>query len=508
MILMLNRLGGLLFDFFGPLSIEWAVLALLVVATLRLLRIQSPMLRHLFWLVLLVKPVVAVAIASPWTIFRPLTSYLGVTWSGSDQALSVWQAGSPGSAVGAAMLPASTPQLTFAGIVVAFWLVGALLLLSRILIGYSVIWKLRRHADLQDDGPIYEAMQSACLAIDVHPRVEVAISDDVNAPIVVGILRPLIIVPADLPQKLRDDEFTMILMHELAHVHRFDNATLFLHRLLAAMLFFHPVVWLCGRMMQREAEQASDDLVFDSTTGHRDHYANSLTVVAEMVSLRNPSKEGVPTMSLYTSIESDLARRIRRTLTERVHRLTPRSRVVALLLLCGMCIVTLPSTGVAQDRPGAPSGDGTKAEQTKDDDVDWRAAMATAPEDWSDELMEQIVAAGYELEDIMEKIRERQALMRDGDDRTKAEQTKDDDVDWRAAMATAPEDWSDELKEQIVAAGYELESIMEKIRERQAQQGGGESLDLVDLQDLGITSTAIEERSWGQLKAEARGGGL
>jgi len=108
----------------------------------------------------------------------------------------------------------------------------------------------------------------------------------------------------------------------------------------------------------------------------------------------------------------------------------------------------------------------------------------------------------------MEKIRERQALMRDGDDRTKAEQTKDDDVDWRAAMATAPEDWSDELKEQIVAAGYELESIMEKIRERQAQQGGGESLDLVDLQDLGITSTAIEERSWGQLKAEARGGGL
>ena len=118
------------------------------------------------------------------------------------------------------------------------------------------------------------------------------------------------------------------------------------------------------------------------------------------------------------------------------------------------------------------------------------------------------MAAGYELEDIMEKIRERQALMRDGDDRTKGEQTKDDDVDWRAAMATAPEDWSDELKEQIVAAGYELEDIMEKIRERQAQQGGGESLDLVDLQDLGITSTAIEERSWGQLKAEARGGGL
>ena len=94
--------------------------------------------------------------------------------------------------------------------------------------------------------------------------------------------------------------------------------------------------------------------------------------------------------------------------------------------------------------------------RARDDGVDWRAAMATAPEDWSDEWKEQIVAAGHELEDIMEKIRERQALMRDGDDRTKAEQTKDDDVDWRAAMATAPEDWSDELKEQIAAARHEL----------------------------------------------------
>ena len=58
----------------------------------------------------------------------------------------------------------------------------------------------------------------------------------------------------------------------------------------------------------------------------------------------------------------------------------------------------------------------------------------------------------------------------------------------------------------ISFAGWDVAALTDRVR--QAQQGGGESLDLVDLQDLGITSTAIEERSWGQLKAEARGGGL
>ena len=49
-------------------------------------------------------------------------------------------------------------------------------------------------------------------------------------------------------------------MHELAHVRRWDNLTRLLHRLVSAVLFFHPAVWLCGRMLRREAEQACDDL--------------------------------------------------------------------------------------------------------------------------------------------------------------------------------------------------------------------------------------------------------
>ena len=68
----LNGLGNQLFGWFGQLSIELAALAVLVLMASRLLPIKSPALRHLLWAVVLLKPLVAVAISSPYSLFTPL----------------------------------------------------------------------------------------------------------------------------------------------------------------------------------------------------------------------------------------------------------------------------------------------------------------------------------------------------------------------------------------------------------------------------------------------------
>ena len=68
----LNGLGSQLFGWFGQLSIELAALSVLVLVASRLLPIKSPALRHLLWAVVLLKPLVAVAISSPYTLFSPL----------------------------------------------------------------------------------------------------------------------------------------------------------------------------------------------------------------------------------------------------------------------------------------------------------------------------------------------------------------------------------------------------------------------------------------------------
>ena len=338
----LNELGSQLFGWFGQLSIELAALAVLVLVAGHLLPIKSPALRHLLWAVVLLKPLVAVAVNSPYSLFTPLVSAVDTDWN----ALAFSPVDHPTVQVAASpTIAASSVQLTTAGWGAILWLVGAALLIGRILIGYGIVWCLRQQAQVQRDGPLCDALRQARRTLDCYPKVEVAISPSIGSPMVLGILRPLIVFPADLVEKLEKlsaDKLALILMHELAHVRRWDNFTRLLHRLVAAVLFFHPAVWLCGRMLRREAEQACDDLVV-CATGRSEAYARGLAHVAERAAHLNPLIRRIPTMNAFAAAESDLALRIRRALGGGARRMGMQARVLTAVLLCPLAAVTLPS---------------------------------------------------------------------------------------------------------------------------------------------------------------------
>ena len=335
----LNELGSQLFSWFGQLSIELAALAILVLVASRLLPIKSPALRHLLWAIVLLKPLIAVAISSPYTLFTPFVPLV----EPSQDTLAFSPVEHPTMQVAASpTIATSSVPLTTAGWGAILWIAGAVLLIGRILVGYGIVWCLRQQAQVQRDGPLCDALRQARLTLDGCPKVEVATSPAISSPMALGILRPIIVFPADLAEKLSTDKLTLILMHELAHVRRWDNLTLLLQRLVSAVLFFHPAVWLCGRMLRREAEQACDDLVV-CVTGRSETYARSLAHVAERAAHSNPLIRRIPTMNAFAATESDLALRIRRTLGSSVRRMGMRARVLAAVLLCPLAAVTLPS---------------------------------------------------------------------------------------------------------------------------------------------------------------------
>ena len=336
----LNELGSQLFGWFGQLSIELAALAVLVLVACHLLPIKSPALRHLLWAVVLLKPLIAVAISSPYTLFTPFVPL--VEPSQDTLALSPVEHPTMQVATSPTIATSSVP-LTTAGWGAILWLVGAALLIGRILIGYGIVWCLRQQAQVQHDGPLCDALQQASRTLGCYSKVEVATSPSISSPMALGILRPIIVFPSDLVEKLHTDELTLILMHELAHVRRWDNLTLLLQRLVSAVLFFHPAVWLCGRMLRREAEQACDDLVV-CATGRSEAYARGLALVAERAAHLNPLIRRIPTMNAFAA-ESDLALRIRRTLGGSARQMGMRARVLAVVLLCPLAVVTLPSCG-------------------------------------------------------------------------------------------------------------------------------------------------------------------
>ena len=484
----LNGLGNQLFGWFGQLSIELAALAVLVLVAGRLLPIKSPALRHLLWAVVLLKPLVAIAISSPYSLFTPLVPSVEPDWnalafSPVDHS-TVQVATSPAIA-------ASSVQLTTAGWGAILWLVGAALLIGRILIGYGIVWCLRQQAQVQCDGPLCDALQQARRTLDGYPKVEVAISPSIGSPMALGILRPLIVFPADLVEKLRSDKLALILMHELAHVRRWDNLTLLLHRLVAAVLFFHPAVWLCGRMLRREAEQACDDLVV-CATGRSEAYARGLAHVAEWAVHLNPLIRRIPTMNAFAATESDLALRIRRALGGGARRMGMRARVLTAVLLCPLAAVTLPSVSkisaessrderlfiiVDQDgNMGLNDKSVTFATlkeefatlkeelQAKRQHRIWLQAMETDPDEWSEELKAQLLALepSSTIEEIAEKIRKRRLWEKN------LPRTLEENRFWRQAMEIDPDEWSDKLKAQLLVleSGSTIEEIAEKIRKR------------------------------------------
>lgn len=111
-------------------------------------------------------------------------------------------------------------------------------------------------------------------------RVEICESDAVQVPTAIGLVRPAVVIPRWVMQELSPDEVNQILLHELAHLRRFDDWTNLAQKLVTALFFFHPAVWWIERKVSLEREMACDDAVLAETASPR-AYAECLAHLAE-----------------------------------------------------------------------------------------------------------------------------------------------------------------------------------------------------------------------------------
>ena len=77
------------------------------------------------------------------------------------------------------------------------------------------------------------------------------------------------------------DQLQAVLLHELAHVRRYDLVANVLQRIVESLLFFHPAVWWLSRRVSLERENACDDLVICADCPPL-KYADALLRVAEL----------------------------------------------------------------------------------------------------------------------------------------------------------------------------------------------------------------------------------
>jgi bla regulator protein blaR1 len=123
------------------------------------------------------------------------------------------------------------------------------------------------------------------LACGIDRTARLLVSSEIASPMAVGFRRPAVVVPETLLNEFTAEELDHVILHELAHVARYDDWTNLFARLIGALLPIHPVaVWLI-KNIQQEREIACDDWVV-AMTGEARPYAASLTRLFELCSAR------------------------------------------------------------------------------------------------------------------------------------------------------------------------------------------------------------------------------
>lgn len=150
--------------------------------------------------------------------------------------------------------------------------------LFRILLGMLAILSVARHAEPVNDPWITRELAQATRRLSVRRPIRLLISDRINVPLVWGFARPVLILPAGALGWSRE-RFRVVILHEVAHVRRFDVVSLVTGRIATALYWFHPLSWTLERAGRRECERACDDLVLRSGTRASD-YADHLLGIA------------------------------------------------------------------------------------------------------------------------------------------------------------------------------------------------------------------------------------
>jgi beta-lactamase regulating signal transducer with metallopeptidase domain len=110
--------------------------------------------------------------------------------------------------------------------------------------------------------------------------VPVLASATLLEPGVVGIFKPVLLLPAEITGRLSAKELDAILEHEMCHIRRRDNFWAAIHMLVEAAFWFHPLVWWIGSRLVDERERACDEAVLESGT-HPRSYAQGILKVCQ-----------------------------------------------------------------------------------------------------------------------------------------------------------------------------------------------------------------------------------
>ena len=185
----------------------------------------------------------------PFAVLTALGDYLSRQFPASlpPTLLAIRPAAEKLSAPAKLLVAPHADGIAVAPLLVGLWLLGLAAILGLRLLRWL---RLRAMVAAAQDVPAPSPLP-----------VQIKTSRSLLEPGLVGIVKPVVLLPSGLMARLSQAERDSILAHEISHFRRRDNITAAIHMTVEALFWFHPLVWLIGARLIIERERACDETV-------------------------------------------------------------------------------------------------------------------------------------------------------------------------------------------------------------------------------------------------------
>jgi beta-lactamase regulating signal transducer with metallopeptidase domain len=264
----------------GLLVWSWQSLVLLTCVWffLRVSRLKSAAQRYRIWLLSLIALAV-LPLATKLAHSLPELGPVNSTWNRViDAPRKAVNLAAPPRAKGPSTLttsrqPERQPARMLARpVLFVIWLTGMLLALYRLSRNQISLWLVRRRAR--------EILPRELDLRALPTRIRLRASNEVDSPLLCGVFRPAILVPADIAEWTTPSERNAMIQHELVHVERLDPLANSFQNVLRIVFFFHPLVRYACHQLSLERELACDERVI-ARGSCAESYAEGLLKAAE-----------------------------------------------------------------------------------------------------------------------------------------------------------------------------------------------------------------------------------
>ncbi len=220
------------------------------------------------------------------------------------------------------------------------WLAGVFLLSLKFAGSFYYLQRLKTRMVAETDRFWQERLSSMAKTLMISQPVRLLSSAVVQSPMLIGQLKPVILIPASMLSGLSEEQLEAIIAHELAHLYRKDYWINLMQAFLEIVFFYHPALWWMSSVIRAEREKCCDDIAV-KLCGNSMVYVGALARVEELKITQSSLAMA------FAGKSGGLLQRIERILLPGKEAINLKGRFVAVFLLLLSLLIIL-TTGESQ----------------------------------------------------------------------------------------------------------------------------------------------------------------